>query len=211
MNLHPFSIIMLISAIISLVFLIATIRALKKFRILLVFRYTIFLLLFVLLTAVCAILKVANYGYRSLLHEECAATVTIEPAGKQRFVAHVVFPEGETAEFFCGGDQVYVDARILKWHPWLNLIGIHTAYQLDRIGGRYITIDDEQNKPRTIHSLSKNNKFDMFQIRKQWVVLKPLVDAEYGSATFIYADQPVIYKIMVSTSGLLVRKAGETL
>jgi hypothetical protein len=211
MNLHPLDVIILISGLISLVFLIATIGALKKFRFFVFFRNSVFLLLFILITSICAILKVANYGYRSLLHEECAATVTIEPAGKQRFVAHVVFPDGETAGFLCEGDQVYVDARILKWHPWLNIIGIHTAYQLDRLGGRYITIEDEQNKPRTIHSLLKNSRIDMFQIRKQWVTLKPFVDAEYGSATFIYADLPAVYKIMVSTSGLLVRKTGETL
>jgi hypothetical protein len=211
MNLHPLIILMSISAVFSLVFLIATVQAMRKFKLFRVFRNTIFLLLFVLLTAVCAMLKVANYGYRSLLHEECAATITIEPDGKQHFIAHLVFPDGETAEFSCGGDQVYIDARILKWHPWLNLIGIHTAYQLDRIGGRYISIDDEKNKTRTIHSLFKSSRIDIFQIRKQWVVLKPLVDAEYGSATFIYADLPAVYKVMVSTSGLLIRKAGQAL
>jgi len=202
---------MSVTALFSLVFLIALVHALTKFRIFSVIRNTVFALLFTSLTAVFTLLWLANHGYRSLLKEECAATITIEPAGKQRFVARVVLPDGETAEYICGGDQVYVDAHILKWHPWFNLIGVHTAYQLDRIGGRYITIDDEKNKPHTVHSIAKSSKVDMFKIRMRWVALKPLLDAEYGSAAFIYADLPAVYKIMVSTSGLLVRKEGEAL
>jgi hypothetical protein len=206
MTIHPLIICMSITALFSLVFLIATLRALKKFRFFSVIRNSVIALLFTSLTAVSALLWIANHGYRSLLHEECAATITIEPAGKQRFIARIAFSDGETDEFNCEGDQVYVDAHILKWHPWLNILGIHTSYQLDRIGGRYISINDEKNKNHTVHLLSKNRTFDMFQIRMRWVALKPLVDAEYGSATFIYADFPSAYKIMVSTSGLLVRK-----
>lgn len=211
MNIHPLIIIMSITALFSLVFFIATIGALKKFRFLSIIRNTTLTLFFSSLTAVCAILWIANHGYRSLLHEECAATITVEPAGEQRFITRIVFPDGETAEFMCEGDQVYVDAHILKWHPWLNILGIHTTYQLDRIGGRYISIEDEKNKKHIVHSLSKNRTFDMYQIRMRWIALKPLVDAEFGSAAFIYADHPAIYKVLVSTSGLLVRKQGETL
>ncbi len=211
MAMYPLIIIMSITALFSLVFLIATVRALIKFRIFRVIQNTILVLLFTSLTATCTVLWVANHGYRSLLHEECAATITVEPAGKQRFVARVVFPDGKTSEYICGGDQVYVDAHILKWHPWLNVIGIHTGYQLERIGGRYISIDDEKNKPHTMHALSEKRKIDMYQLRMRWVALKPLVDAEYGSATFIYADHHAVFKVMVSTSGLLVRKEGEVL
>jgi len=39
-------------------------------------------------------------------------------------------------------------------------------------------------------------------------VLRPFVDAEYGSATFIGATGPggTIYEVRVSTTGLLVRR-----
>ena len=41
------------------------------------------------------------------------------------------------------GDQIYVDAHILKWTPAANLIGLHTAYELDRVAGRYDNIEQE--------------------------------------------------------------------
>lgn len=211
MAMYPLIIIISVTALLSLFFLITTVRALIKFRFFRVIQHTILLLLFTSLTATGTVLWAANHGYRSLIHEECAATITIEPAGKQRFVARIVFPDGKTSEYICEGDQVYVDAHILKWHPWFNVLGIHTGYQLERIGGRYISIDDERSKPHTMHALSENRTIDMYRFRMRWMALKPLVDAEYGSATFISADHHAVFKVMVSTSGLLVRKEGEVL
>jgi hypothetical protein len=49
----------------------------------------------------------------------------------------------------------------------------------------------------------------MFYLRRTFEILKPLVDVEYGSATFIDLNRAEEFKIMVSTSGLLIRKAGE--
>jgi hypothetical protein len=35
---------------------------------------------------------------------------------------------------------------------------------------------------------------------------RPLLDARYGSATFIAANKPVEFEVRVSTTGLLIRK-----
>ena len=37
-------------------------------------------------------------------------------------------------------------------------------------------------------------------------MLAPLLDAEYGSATFITVDGPCTLHVLVSTTGLLIRK-----
>jgi len=41
------------------------------------------------------------------------------------------------ATYPISGDEIYVDARILKWHALANLLGLSTAYELDRVGGRF--------------------------------------------------------------------------
>ena len=46
----------------------------------------------------------------------------------------------------------------------------------------------------------------MFDLRRRFAILTPLVDAEYGSATFINANSTAEFRIMVSTTGLLIRK-----
>src|SRR2546427_1701905 len=37
---------------------------------------------------------------------------------------------------------------ILKWHALANLLGLSTAYELDRVGGRFRAIEQERATPR---------------------------------------------------------------
>jgi hypothetical protein len=164
-------------------------------------------LLMFLTTAVTALLMVAHGGYHLLTREETAATVCVEPLGKQRFRATVVMADGASAEYSCRGDQLYIDAHILKWHPWLNLLGIHATYELDRMGGRYADINDEKQLPRTVYGLSENKVLNLFDLRKKWEFLHPLLDAQYGSATFIDIEDNAVLDVRVSTTGLLIRKS----
>ncbi|HEX5067074.1 MAG TPA: hypothetical protein VFY49_13225, partial [Myxococcota bacterium] len=76
----------------------------------------------------------------------------------------------------------------------------------DRIGGRYLDIEDERNEKRTIHSLVDGQRLDAFTLRREHELLAPLVDASYGSATFTSADRIATLEVRVSTTGLLVRE-----
>jgi len=111
--------------------------------------------------------------------------------------------------FDLAGDAVYVDAHVLKWRPLGTLLGLETAYELDRIAGRYAALGDEQTRERTVYSLATRKPVDAFDLARRYWVLRPFVDAEYGSATFIGATAPTgaVYEVRVSTTGLLVRPA----
>jgi hypothetical protein len=165
------------------------------------------LLLFTL-GALLATIGVATQGYRALTREELAATVVVRPTGPRQFVAHVTFPDGRDTMFVLNGEQVYVDAHILKWKPIANVLGLHTTYELDRIGGRYIDLEHERDSVRTIFSLSRPKPVDMFTLRRRWTAFAPLLDAEYGSGTFVTAEGLDSLEVLVSTSGLLIRRVG---
>ena len=152
------------------------------------------------------ILAAGLSGYRALTREEVAATVYTTPTGPQSFDARFVFPDGSEASYILAGDEFAVEARIVKWHPWVNLLGVHTAYELDRVSGRYARLEDEQQRPRTVFSLAPERAVDLFALRERLPWLAPLVDAEYGSSTFTRADRSATYEVRVSTTGLLVRR-----
>jgi hypothetical protein len=145
-------------------------------------------------------------GYRALTREDLAAFVYVKPTAPQRFEARVVFPDGREARYDLAGDEIYVDARILKWSPKANLVGLHTAYELDRIAGRYRGIDDERAKLRTVHELGRTRPVDLFALRKRYDFLGEAFDAEYGSATFVPVGKEAALEVRVSTTGLLVRE-----
>jgi hypothetical protein len=154
----------------------------------------------------CGAIAVGVKGYRALTHEEVAAVVRTEPLGAQRFQAEFRFPDGSEAVYALAGDELYVDAHILKWQPWANVLGLNTAYELDRVAGRYHDLAQERQQPRTVFSVAPERKVDLFSLRQRYALLSPLLDAEYGSATFAAADSPAQYEVRVSTTGLLIRK-----
>lgn len=162
--------------------------------------------LFLSLAALFSTLGISTQGYRALTAEEVAATVTTVPTDSQRFQAFVEFPDGRDTTLSVAGDQVLVDAHILKWHPLANVLGLHTWYELDRLTGRYAGIEDEQARPRTVHSLKRDKPADLFHLARRYSLLAALVDAEYGSATYIEVERPARFEVRVSTTGLLIRE-----
>ena len=155
--------------------------------------------------ALAGLAAVGMQGYRALTYEEVAATVSTEPIGSQRFRATIRLRDGRLAMYDFAGDAFYVDAHILKWHSLVNLVGLHTAYELDRVAGRYNTVAEERSRPRTVYSVARPKPVNVFDTVRRFKLLAPLVDAEYGSATFVAATKPAEFEVRVSASGLLIR------
>lgn len=191
----------------ALLLLAAALRALRRGRPLRFALHTLSLLLALSVTALLAGIAIATQGYRALTREDTVALVRIEPLATQRFRARFRFPDGRERSVILAGDEIYIDAHVLKWKPWANFFGLHTAYELDRVAGRYRALSEEQTATRTVYSLGAEKPLDLFALRQRYALLAPALDAEYGSATFVAADRPRVYEIRISTAGLLVRPA----
>ena len=190
----------------GLLTLVAGIRALFRRRPL---RFTIDALLGLLLLVSGALfftLGVATRGYQTFTREVVAARVMVKPTGSQRFTAQFRFPDGREARFALAGDQIYVDAHILKWKPVANFFGLHTAYEFDRVAGRYVDLAQEQAGRGAVYSLAENTPVNIFSLRQRYALLAPLLDADYGSGTFGLANRPTTFEVRVSTTGLLIRE-----
>src|SRR5262249_20116606 len=136
-------------------------------------------------------------GYRALTREVVAAHIVVQPTGPQRFTATIRYPDGRETKYEMAGDGIYVDAHVLKWHPWANTIGLHTAYELDRVAGRYHDVKDERSAPRTVHALARDKPVDLYALRRRHPFLAPVLDAEYGSATFVPVTRPAQFELRV--------------
>lgn len=194
----------------GLLTLVVGIRALLRRRPL---RFTIDALLGLLLLISGALfftLGVATRGYQTFTREVVAARVMVSPTGSQRFTAQFRFPDGREARFALAGDQIYVDAHILKWKAVANFFGLHTAYEFDRVAGRYVDLVQEQAGPRAVYSLADNTPVNIFSLRQRYALLAPLLDADYGSGTFGLANRPITFEVCVSTTGLLIREVSSS-
>lgn len=163
-------------------------------------------LLLLTLGTLAGTISVGMMGYRALTREDVAANIAVKPTGKQRFMATFRFPDGRESTYELAGDEIYVDAHILKWHPYANLIGLHTAYEIDRVAGRYHAVKDEREAVRTVHALARDKPVDLYALGRRYTFLAPVLDAEYGSATFVPVTRPAELELRVSTTGLLIRE-----
>lgn len=164
-------------------------------------------LLLIALGTLAGTVAVGIQGFQALTREDVAARLLVRPTGAQRFTATVRYPDGREAVYEVAGDEIYVDAHILKWKPLANIFGLHTAFELDRLTGRYRDIAQERSAPRTVHELGRERAVDLFKLRQRYAFLEPLLDAEYGSATFARVTQPTELEVRVSATGLLMRDA----
>lgn len=158
------------------------------------------------LAAIMGLVAVGMRGFQALTSEQTAATMTVSSEGGQRFRVQFEYPDGTRDDYGISGDELYVDARILKWHPAASFVGLRTGYQLDRIAGRYRELGDELTLPRTLFQLRDPEQVDLFGAVRRFPALKGLVDAEYGSASFLPVEDGGIYQLRVTASGLIIRQ-----
>jgi hypothetical protein len=190
----------------GVIFLICVPRAWKRRRIMGGFTFLLMALLMFMTAIVIVLVATGIKGYKALTREELAAMVYITPLGNQQFQAKIVRSGIHDTLFAIAGDELYIDARVLKWKPVINLLGLHTSYCLDRVGGRYLSLQEENTKVRTMYSLcGEMRPWDLFFLRTRYRFLSPILDAQYGSATFAPVQGAQVVRIMVTTSGLIAR------
>jgi hypothetical protein len=151
------------------------------------------------------------HTYNRLTHEQPVAEIVFEGRGPQRYRATLAqVPSGEMQMFMLAGDEWQLDARVLKWKGWANLLGLDAQYRLERVSGRYRAIDQERNDERTVYALSENPGVDVWTLsvdNPRWL---PFVDAIYGSATYLPMADGARYEVAITQSGLIARPMNET-
>jgi hypothetical protein len=144
--------------------------------------------------------------YARLTHEEPVAELAFESRGPQRFAAKLTtLPELETRRFELAGDDWQLDARVLKWRGWANLLGLDARYRLERISGRYRDIAQERSAPRSVYALGEEPAFDLWSLANEYPSWLPFVDAVYGSATYLPMAEGATYEVSLTQSGLVAR------
>jgi hypothetical protein len=192
-------------ALAGILFLILAVRRLRRRRLVGGALHGATAIIFVLLS-VCTVMVAANLRtYQRLSFEQPAGELQLTRTADRQFNAVLTYPTGEHASFALRGDEWQVDARVLKWHAFANLVGFDTAYRLERIGGRYTSIEDERAQARTVYSLNPPQRIDPWDLVHRYHSWIPWMDALYGSATYLPMADGALFEIKVTQSGLAAR------
>lgn len=140
--------------------------------------------------------------YSRLTYEEPVAELAIERVAAQKYLVRLFAEQQPPQQIELHGDQWQLDARILKWQSWVNALGMHTLYRLERLTSRY-----QRPQPEQQHSLvALNNDGDTSFAQLTWL---PIVDSTYGNSTYMPLGHGARYQITITTSGLVARPINE--
>lgn len=161
-------------------------------------------LVFVALAVLFVLMVKDFFSYQKLLEEQTLATLNIEELGKQHYRVNVEFILDSRQETYdLRGDLWQMDAKIIRWLGFFRAIGAKPGYRLDRISGRYYSLEDEHRFDRTVYSLHESTMgMDVWRWLQNSGSFVPWVEAVYGSATYLPLVDGAIYQVRLSNSGL---------
>lgn len=178
---------------------------------------------FIAVAMIAALLGLDVQTYSRLTYERPVATIETRQLGPQYFEATVMQPgRGENAPAVSNlyplhGDEWRIEAQVLKWKPWANVLGLDTQYRLDRLSGRYRTIEQELNGARSVHPLAGGDvgpnglpwKVSAWGTARKYRRYVDAVDTLYGGGAYMPMADGAKYEVWITQSGLIARPAND--
>lgn len=195
----------ILSAVLALVFALWALRLLTRGSWLLGWIRGTFGFFLLALVAAFGCVAWDIYSYRQIEGEANIGTISFKSLAPQQYSATFNDINGKTSVYELYGDQWQLDSRIIKWNSLLTRLGMNTGYRLERISGRYLLLDDEHNKERSVYEINHSpGGVDL------WLWLNQsnnntMIDARYGNSTFLPMVEGAQYQVSISPSGLLAR------
>ena len=146
------------------------------------------------------------YTFHRLTDESPIAELQFSKKGVRQYEATISYGDFcHPEKFLLQGDQWRLDARFLKWHPWANLLGFDSMYRIERLGGRYLDVQNENAGPHLSYQLYDEGGVDLPAILHGYGGRFSPVDTLYGSSVYELMQDGFLYRVYRGQSGLLVR------
>jgi hypothetical protein len=151
------------------------------------------------------LLAFSYFGYGRLIDEQVVSQIEFSQSAPGDYVARLMI-DGERDRLLpLRGDEWQMDARVVNWKPPATLLGLDPIYQLERLSGRYSSVDDEMSEQRTVHALSEDMALDVWQVARRFPKLMPGVDAYYGTATYLPMADGARFEVTLTRTALIAR------
>ena len=150
-------------------------------------------------------------SYHVFTQEELVAVVRCEPAPPGSAAGFLLWwtpvsqgNAGSAEKFLMRGDQWMIGGDFLKWHPWLNLLGVGNCHKLTRLNSRYLKAKAEATQSRSVYDLNGGTDLvwsGLYRVSR-WL---PFVEATYGNAAYIAAEPGTRWGVYATLSGYLIK------
>jgi len=144
--------------------------------------------------------------YSRLTNETKVAELHFSKIAPQQYQVAAYFPDSHKwQDYILNGDEWQLDAKVIKWHAWANLLGFDTEYKLDRLSGRYRNLAQAQNARPSLHGLGDESGIEIWAWSQEMPILQKAIDAYYGNAAYLPMADKANFDVYISQSGLIAR------
>ncbi len=153
-----------------------------------------------MLTALGCILALDLLSYFKSEDGEVLATLKFSQLQEQEFEVELVDVMGASNVYKLWGDQWQLDVRLIHMQGLLS--SKLPSYKLDRLSGRYLSLEQEKNSQRSAYGFVKNNYIDTWPwlVNQKWL---SMIQVKNGSAAFMPMSDGAIYEVKLSHKGLM--------
>lgn len=162
--------------------------------------------------------------YERLTYERPVASIAVRQIGPQFYEINLIQPgrqdqPASAALYPVHGDDWRIDAQVLKWKPWANVLGLDSEYRLERLSGRYRSVEQELTAERSAYDLAaidetarngavpfKVEAWDAIRRYRRYV---DAADTLYGSAAYMPMADGARYEVWITQSGLVARPTND--
>jgi hypothetical protein len=161
------------------------------------------------LGAASLLLTFSYFGYGRLVDEQVVSQIEFSQSAQGEYVARLMI-DGEADRFFAlRGNEWQMDARVVNWKPPATLLGLDPIYQLERLSGRYSSVNDERSEQRTVYALADDAALDVWTVARRFPRLMPGVDAYYGTATYVPMADGARFEVTMTRTALIARPVND--
>jgi hypothetical protein len=176
---------------------------------------------FLAAAAIATLIALDVQTWARLTYERPVAQVQTRQLGPQYYEVTLIQPDrgGDmpaAANLYpVHGDEWRIEAQVLKWKPWANMLGLDTQYRLDRLSGRYQSTEQEINAERSVHPLTGGDGYSLPWRISTWDAARryrryvDAVDTLYGGAAYMPMADGARYEVWITQSGLIARPAND--
>jgi len=194
-----------ILTLIALLYLGSTVRHLRRRRLLRAGGSATFCAASGALGTVGILLFISYLGYERLTAEQLVGVIEFSQSAPEEYTARLMIDGQIDRLLTLRGDEWQLDARVVTWQPPATILGLEPVYQLERLSGRYSSIDREQTEQRTVHGLAEERPLDLWSMVRKFPRLTPGIDAFYGTATYLPMADGARFRVTLSRDALISR------
>ncbi|MBV2093497.1 MAG: hypothetical protein KUF80_01305 [Candidatus Thiodiazotropha sp. (ex Codakia orbicularis)] len=157
-----------------------------------------------LVASFVSMLFLSVQSYVQLTREQLLAEVEINAADSEMNEL-VLTIDGERKSYPISADEWRVDARFIKWKPWVALLGKEPVVRLESLSGREAGTGSRLIQVHNLH--------DDFAIVDRIVADLTdrfgMVDTMYGSSVYMPVERGALYRVSANHAGLIARPVNQ--